>query len=94
MAQIEVKLKVFYGYDCMGQGYSHEKTQKIDINEQEFEALKKLGAKKYLVSLLLKLLKMEKLFSNHSTTNLKICSIIWMRSIGSIRQRIDSFMKV
>ena len=57
MAQIEVKLKVFYGYDCMGQGYSHEKTQKIDINEQEFEALKKLGAKKVSCKSVVKAIK-------------------------------------
>ena len=57
MAQIEVKLKVFYGYDCMGQGYSHEKNQKIDINEQEFEALKKLGAKKISCKSVVKAIK-------------------------------------
>lgn len=57
MAQIEVKLEVFYGYDCMGCGYRHEKTQKIDINEQEFEALKKLGAKKISCKSVVKAIK-------------------------------------
>lgn len=44
MAKIKVELNASYGCDCMGCGYGSEDTIEIDVNEQELEALRKLGS--------------------------------------------------
>ena len=43
MAKIKVELNASYGCDCMGCGYGSEEIVEIEINEQELEALKKIG---------------------------------------------------
>lgn len=43
MAKIKVELNASYGCDCMGCGYGSEDTIEIEVNEQELEALQKLG---------------------------------------------------
>ena len=43
MAKIKVELNASYGCDCMGCGYGSEETVEIEVNEQELEALKKIG---------------------------------------------------
>ena len=45
MAKIKVELNASYGCDCMGCGYGSEETIEIEVNEQELEALRKLGTK-------------------------------------------------
>lgn len=44
MAKIKVELNASYGCDCMGCGYGSEDTIEIEVNDQELEALQKLGA--------------------------------------------------
>ena len=44
MAKIKVELNASFGCDCMGCGYGSEETIEIEVNEQELEALRKLGA--------------------------------------------------
>ena len=44
MAKIKVELNASYGCDCMGCGYGSEETIEIEVNEQELEALWKLGS--------------------------------------------------
>lgn len=44
MAKIKVELNASYGCDCMGCGYGGEETIEIEVNEQELEALRKLGS--------------------------------------------------
>lgn len=44
MAKIKVELNASYGCDCMGCSYGSEETIEIEVNEQELEALRKLGA--------------------------------------------------
>ena len=44
MAKIKVELNASYGCDCMGCGYGSEEIIEIEVNEQELEALRKLGA--------------------------------------------------
>lgn len=44
MAKIKVELNASYGCDCMGCGCESEETVEIEVNEQELEALKKIGA--------------------------------------------------
>ena len=44
MAKVKVELNASYGCDCMGCGYGSEDTIEIDVNEQELEALRKLGS--------------------------------------------------
>ncbi|MBQ2027161.1 MAG: hypothetical protein II214_04615 [Alistipes sp.] len=43
MAKIKVELNASYGCDCMGCGYGSEETIEIEVNDQELEALRKLG---------------------------------------------------
>lgn len=43
MAKITVDLEAFYGYSCGFQSHESEKTVKIEISDNEFAALKKLG---------------------------------------------------
>ncbi|MBR6560246.1 MAG: hypothetical protein IKT75_03735, partial [Alistipes sp.] len=43
MAKIKVELNASYGCDCMGCGYGSEEIVEIEVNEQELEALKKIG---------------------------------------------------
>ena len=43
MAKIKVELNASFGCDCMGGGYGSEDTIEIEVNEQELEALQKLG---------------------------------------------------
>ena len=43
MAKIKVELRAFYGYSHGGCGYGSEDSDEIEVNEQEFEALQKLG---------------------------------------------------
>ena len=43
MAKIKVELNASFGCDCMGCGYGSEEIVEIEINEQELEALKKIG---------------------------------------------------
>ena len=45
MAKIKVELNTSFGCDCMGCGYGSEETIEIEVNEQELEALRKLGTK-------------------------------------------------
>jgi len=45
MAKIKVELNASFGCDCMGCGYGSEETIEIEVNEQELEALRKLGSK-------------------------------------------------
>ena len=45
MVKINVKLEAFYGSGCGGCCYGSEENFEIDINEQEFEALQKMGIK-------------------------------------------------
>lgn len=44
MAKIKVELNASFGCDCMGCGYGSEETIEIEVNEQELEALRKLGS--------------------------------------------------
>ena len=44
MAKIKVELNTSFGCDCMGCGYGSEDTIEIEVNEQELEALRKLGS--------------------------------------------------
>lgn len=44
MTKIKVELNASYGCDCMGCGYGSEETIEIEVNEQELEALRKLGS--------------------------------------------------
>ena len=44
MAKIKVELSASYGCDCMGCGYGSEEVIEIEVNEQELEALRKLGS--------------------------------------------------
>jgi hypothetical protein len=44
MAKIKVELSASYGCNCMGFGYGSEETIEIEVNEQELEALRKLGS--------------------------------------------------
>lgn len=44
MEKIKVTLNAFYGYSCMGRGHSSEQDIEVEVNEQEFEALRKLDA--------------------------------------------------
>lgn len=44
MAKIRVELEASYGCNCMGCGYGSKDTVEIEVNEQELEALRKLGS--------------------------------------------------
>ncbi len=44
MAKIKVELNASYGCNCMGCGYGSKETIEIEVNEQELEALRKLGS--------------------------------------------------
>lgn len=44
MAKIKVEFNASYGCNCMGCGYGNEETIEIEVNEQELEALRKLGS--------------------------------------------------
>jgi hypothetical protein len=44
MTKIKVELNASFGCDCMGCGYGSEETIEIEVNEQELEALRKLGS--------------------------------------------------
>lgn len=44
MAKIKVELNTSYGCNCMGCGYGSKESFEIEVNEQELEALRKLGA--------------------------------------------------
>ena len=44
MAKIRVELEASYGCNCMGCGYGSKETVEIEVNEQELEALRKLGS--------------------------------------------------
>ena len=44
MAKIKVELNASFGCDCMGCGYGSEEVIEIEVNEQELEALRKLGS--------------------------------------------------
>lgn len=47
MAKIKVELNASFGCDCMGCGYGREETIEIEVNEQELEALRKLGSAEF-----------------------------------------------
>ena len=44
MAKIKVELNASYGCNCMGCGYGSKESIEIEVNEQELEALRKLGS--------------------------------------------------
>ena len=44
MAKIRVELEASYGCNCMGCDYGSKDTVEIKVNEQELEALRKLGS--------------------------------------------------
>ena len=44
MAKIKVELSASYGCDCMGCGYGSEEVIEVEVDEQELEALRKLGS--------------------------------------------------
>ena len=44
MAKIRVELEASYGCNCMGCSYGSKDTVEIEVNEQELEALRKLGS--------------------------------------------------
>lgn len=46
MAKIKVELSASYGCDCCGCGYGSDDAFELEINEQELEALRKLGVDK------------------------------------------------
>ena len=46
MTKIKVDLNAFYGYGHGGCSYGSDETIEIEVNEQEFKALRKLGEKK------------------------------------------------
>ena len=49
MAKITVNLDAFYGYGCGFQSYGSNETIEVEISENEFDALKKLGKDKISV---------------------------------------------
>lgn len=44
MTKIRVELEASYGCNCMGCGYGSKENIEIEVNEQELEALRKLGS--------------------------------------------------
>lgn len=44
MTKIRVELEASYGCNCIGCGYGSKETVEIEVNEQELEALRKLGS--------------------------------------------------